>query len=83
VEATIRALRATGRLEAADAALIALARTLADAIDDEHVGADGSAFVVGTLAARLFPVVGELRGDRVGTPDDLEALLDSMAAETE
>ena len=81
VDATVAALRATGRLEAVDAALVAMARTLADALDDEHVTPDGSAFTVATLAGRLFPIVEELRGEQVGALDDLDALLASMALE--
>jgi hypothetical protein len=58
-----------------------MARTLADAMDDERVDPDGSAFTVATLAGRLLPVVAELRGERVATFDGLDAFLADMAVD--
>jgi|SRR5882672_2015132 len=81
VDATVTALRSTGRLEPVDAALVAIARTLADALDDEHVNVEGSAFVVATLAGRLTPVVDELRGERIAGFDEIDELLDGMRAD--
>lgn len=82
VDDTVKALRSTGRLEPVDAALIAMARTLSDAMDDEHV-CGGSGFTVATIAGRLFPIVGELRGEKIGGYDELDALLADMAADQE
>ena len=79
VDLTITALRTTGRLEDVDAALIAMARTLADAMDDERSSVDGSGFTVATIAGRLLPVVAELRGERVAGFDALDAILAGMA----
>jgi len=78
VEATVSALRAGGRLEPVDAALVALARTLADAVDDERADVDGSGYTVATLGGRLVPVLEILRGERVVGFDDLDALLAGM-----
>ena len=75
VDGTIRALRATGRLEAVDAATIALARTLSDAIDDEHTDPDGSRFTVGALAGRLHPILADLRAINLVGVDDYTAAL--------
>lgn len=60
-----------GQIEPVDTALIALARTLADAIDDEHTDPDGSRFTVGALAGRLVPVLLELRGERRDAASDV------------
>ena len=78
VEASVKALRAGGRLEPVDAALVALARTLADALDDERADVDGSGYTVATLGGRLVPVLEILRGERVVGFDDLDALLAGM-----
>lgn len=77
---TIKALRATGRLEKADAAVIALARTVADALDAEHLADDGSRYTVGALAGRLHPLVDDLRGIRELPLDEIDAALDAMRA---
>jgi hypothetical protein len=82
VDATITALRSGGRLEPADAALIAMARTLADAMDDERADVDGSGFTVATIAGRLLPVVDQLRGEQAAAFDGLDAFLASMAPDT-
>ena len=42
LEVTVTALRRAGRLEDVDAALVGLARTLADEVDDEHADPEGS-----------------------------------------
>jgi hypothetical protein len=76
VDATVAALRAGGRLEPVDAGLVALVRTLADAVDDEHTAADGSRFTVASLAGKLLPALDRLRGVDVGPDhDDLTAAL--------
>jgi hypothetical protein len=77
VDATVKALRDGGRLEPVDAALVAVARTLADALDDERSDVDGSAFTVGALAGKLTPVLDRLRGQAVpdGFDDELRAAL--------
>ena len=82
VDQTVGALRSTGRLEPVDAALVALARTLADALDDEHADPDGSAFTVATLSGRLLPVLDGLRGERVVGYDDLDAVLAGMTLDS-
>jgi hypothetical protein len=66
VEATVEALRATGRIEAVDSALIALALTLADAIDAEATSPSGSRGRVASLTGRLHPILIDLRGDSGG-----------------
>jgi hypothetical protein len=81
VDQTVKALRSTGRLEPVDTALVAIARTLADAMDIEHTAADGSAYTVASIAGRLHPVVAELRGERLAGFDDIDALLDQMRAD--
>ena len=60
----LTAQRAMGHLETVDAGLIALGRTLADAVDAEHTDPNGSRFTVGHLAGRLQSVMLELRGER-------------------
>ncbi len=82
VDVQLRSQRHMGRLEAVDEGLVALARTLADAIDSEVTAPDGSRYTVGALAGRLFPVLLELRGDRHDGPDDgqLDAELLALVA---
>jgi hypothetical protein len=70
VDATVAALRQLGRLEPVDAALVNVARTLADAMDAEHADPDGSRFVVASIAGKLVPVLGLLRGGGGGVDDD-------------
>lgn len=73
VDAQLKAQRDLGSLEKVDDGLIAIARTLADAADAEHVDTDGSRYTVGALLGRLVPVLLELRGDTAtsgGTVDD-------------
>jgi hypothetical protein len=72
VETQLRAQRAAGQLEHVDAGLIAVARTLADAMDAEHTALEGNRFTVGSLAGRLVPVLLELRGERVDVGFDAE-----------
>jgi hypothetical protein len=81
VDGTVTALRSTGRLEKADDALVAMARTLADALDDEHTATEPSRFTVGALAGKLLPVLMELRGeDSTVVADSLDELLARMPA---
>jgi hypothetical protein len=75
VDATIRDLRKGGRLEPVDAALLAIARTLADAADAEHLDPDGSRYTVSAILGKLVPVVGVLRGDRSDAGDGIDAEL--------
>jgi hypothetical protein len=65
LDVTVRALRRAGRLERVDEALIGLARTLADEIDDEHAEPGGSRYITATLAGRLAAVLEQLRGGPV------------------
>ena len=80
VEGQIKAQRAAGQLEHVDDGLIALARTLADAADAEHLDPDGSRFTVGTLSGRLVTVLLELRGERSITGEGLDAELAQLVA---
>ena len=79
VEDQLKAQRAAGQLEDVDKGLVALARTLADAADAEHVDPDGSRYTVGALAGRLVPVLLELRGERAGG-DVIDAELAALVA---
>lgn len=69
-----------GQLEVVDEALVAVSRTLADAMDEEWAGPDPSSYTVATIAGRLVPVLLELRGERrdaagdVGWDEELEQL---------
>jgi hypothetical protein len=80
VDRTIAGQRAMGQIEIVDEALVAVARTLADAMDEEWAGPDPSSYTVATVAGRLVPVLLELRGERrdsgsdVGWDDELEQL---------
>lgn len=80
VDEQIKAQRAMGQLEVVDQALVAVARTLADAMDAEVLDRDGSRYVEQTIAGRLVPVLLELRGERrdaasdVGWDHELELL---------
>ena len=82
VDDQISAQRALGHIEPVDTGLVAIARTLADALDDEHASTDGSRFVVATLAGRLVPVLLELRGERravgEGFDEELAALVTAI-----
>jgi hypothetical protein len=82
VDQQLAAQRALGHIEPVDTGLIAIARTLADALDDEHVSSDGSRFVVATLAGRLVPVLLELRGERRDVAEgfdlELERIVDAI-----
>jgi len=71
---TIRALRAGGRLEPADSALVALGRTVADRLDELR-GAEGKEFHETQVARLMFDLLGRLA--TVGGPatDDFAALL--------
>lgn len=81
VDQTVAAQRAMGHLEVVDEAMVAMARTLADAWDAEiDAGPNGSRYTEATIASRLLPVLLELRGERrdaasdVGWDDELEQL---------
>jgi hypothetical protein len=80
LEAQLKAQRGAGTLEDVDASLVAIARTLADALDAEAGDADGSRFVVGSLAGRLVPVILELRGGRHESAGDYDAELAALVA---
>jgi hypothetical protein len=81
VDGTVKALRDGGRLELVDAGLVALARTLADAMDEEHTAPEPSRFTVGSLAGRLLPVLVELRGGgAIDHRGDVDAALAELSA---
>jgi hypothetical protein len=67
---TIRALRATGRLEDVDAALLALARVAADELDQACADLDESRFTRATLIGRYAGVLDTLVGHDHGDLDD-------------
>lgn len=69
VDSQLTAQRATHQLERADDGMVALARTLADAIDAEVTDPDGSRYTVGHLAAKLSPILMALRGERLDRGD--------------
>ena len=71
VDGQIRAQRAMGQIETVDEGLIAVARTLADAMDAEVLDRDGSRYVEQTIAGRLVPVLLELRGERRDSASDI------------
>lgn len=64
VDEQIAAQRGAGRLDTVDQGLVAIARTIADALDAEFVDPNGSRYTVGALAGKLVPVLLELRGER-------------------
>lgn len=81
VDAQLAAQRRLGHLEAVDTGLVAIARTLADALDAEWTDTEGSRFTVGALAGRLVPVLLELRGETRDTPGDgIDAELAALVA---
>lgn len=80
VDAQLKAQRELGSLEPVDDGLIAIARTLADAADLEHVRPDGSRFTVASLLGRLVPVLLELRGESARTGGDHDAELEQLVA---
>ena len=71
VDHQLRAQRALGHIEPLDDGLIGVARTLADALDEEWTDPAGSRYVVGALAGRLVPVLLELRGERRDSAGDV------------
>ncbi len=79
VDDQLKAQRDAGTIERVDEGLIAVARTLADALDAEHVDPDGSRFVVGALAGKLVPVLMQLRGEAIGG-DGVDVELDALRA---
>ena len=72
---TLTALRATGRLEKVDAALIALARVAVDQLDDACADRDESRYTRGVLIARYHGVLTHL----LARPDDDDAGADLAA----
>lgn len=79
LELTLLAVRA--RLTRTDLATVAMARTLADAIDDEHQGA-ANGQVIAALTRQLSAMVVDLCARNVDAHDDpaLTALLDELSA---
>lgn len=61
-DVSVGALRHAGALEDVDQVLVAMGRTCADALDDEHAGPDGSRFVLYRGMTELRAIVAELRG---------------------
>lgn len=71
VDLQFRTQRAMGQIEPVDEALIGVARTLADAMDEEWAGPNPSSYTVATIAGRLVPVLLELRGERRDAASDI------------
>ncbi len=71
VDAQLAAQRQALQLEPVDAGLIAVARSMADALDAEIGKTDRSTFVIVTGLAKLVPVLIELRGERRADADGL------------
>lgn len=73
---SVKALRAGGRLEGVDQVLVAMGRTCADALDDEHTADDGSRFVLYRGMTEMRAIVAELRGNTAddGLDDELAGL---------
>lgn len=78
-EATIAALRTTGRLEPVDEALLALVRTIATALD--RIEPDESPAALASLARVQVSAITVLRGRNDDDTDALAALLASLSAE--
>ncbi|MFL6052586.1 MAG: hypothetical protein ACJ72W_06670 [Actinoallomurus sp.] len=74
---TVRAMRQTGRLEAIDAGLLALARVAADELDDACRDTDESRYTRATLIGRYATVLDALVNRDPG--DDLADLADLFA----
>jgi hypothetical protein len=79
IEATIAALRQTGRLEPVDEALIALVRTVAFALD--RLEPDEAPAPLASLARVQLAAVSALRGRNDDDTDTLAALLASLSGE--
>lgn len=81
---TLRALRDLGRLEAIDAALVALARVSADELDDACADGDESRYTRATLVARYHDVLTHLlaRPDAPASTDDQLAALFAALGDT-
>jgi len=73
LERTIRALRDADRIEPADAALVAAARTLARALDEA-----GSPYTAATVARIHLEAIRLLAGRPAPEPDELDAFLASL-----
>jgi hypothetical protein len=81
---TLAALRATGRVEKVDSAVIGLCRVLADELDDACRDTDESRYTRGTLAARYQSALTFLlaRPDTANDVDDLASLLAAVRHDT-
>ena len=77
-DTTVLALRATGRLEPIDEALIALGRVLADEADDAAADPDESRFVRNALLKTMLTTVTTMRDQT--RPDADNASLDDLLA---
>jgi hypothetical protein len=71
---SVSGLRRAHALEDVDEVLVAMGRTCADALDDEHTAPEGSRFVLYRGMTELRAIVDDLRGRR-----DLEYLDDELA----
>jgi hypothetical protein len=78
VEADLRELRRTDRLDSTDHTVIAACRDLARLAEDEAVDPQGSRFTAGALVGRLIEAHQLLKGPDAPIADDVAAFLASL-----
>jgi hypothetical protein len=80
VEADLRELRRTDRLDTTDHTRVAACRDLARLAEDEAVDPAGSRFTAGVLVGRLLEAYQPLKGPDAPIADDVAAFLASLRA---
>jgi hypothetical protein len=78
VEADLRELRRTDRLDPSSHTLVAACRDLAALAEDEAVDPNGSRFTAGALVGRLIEAHQLLKGPDAPIADDVAAFLASL-----
>lgn len=78
LETTLRAMRELGRVEAIDAARVAIARTLADEVDACRRDPEHSAGSVAYIAKEYRGALGDLLGAALAPADDFADLLAAL-----
>lgn len=75
-------MRAAGRVETVDAALVALCRVAADELDASLADTDESRYTRGVLTARYHDVLSHLlQRPTIGADDSLDDMLAALAAD--